>query len=290
MKKQLKLELKRDLKAKKQKNNRLRWGFIVLLIAVSLAVGGYYGFLYRSSSAPQFLFERAANKEAQQDSIAASALYEKTVALYPATEQAEESLFRLARIWQYDRHDERRALLTYMTLEHDYPQSHLVKTAQEEVARIYKYSLHDYSRAIVYYQRLYSSGGAAAADYLYEIADCYFHLENYPQARIEMENLLDSFPDSDRAAEVLLRKGDLALLEKRYDTARSAWQQLVDEHPQSSYRLEVDFKLAGLLEDQGQLQDALAGYRSIVNFPRPAQLNAKIEYLEKRIAAKDKVK
>jgi tetratricopeptide (TPR) repeat protein len=297
LKKQLKQELKQDLKAQKakkrknkRKNKRLRWVYSALLVVVLLTAGGYYGFLYRSSSAPQFLLERGAKQEARLDPLVASQTYQKIVALYPRSQQAEEALFRTARIWQYDRDDERRALLTYMTLEHDYPQSSLVITAQEEAARIYKYSLQDYSRAIVYYQRLYNSGGAAAVDYLYEIADCYFQLENYPQAYIELEDLLEHFPDSDRVAEVLLREGELALLEKRYAVARSTWQRLIDEHPQNSYRFEVKYKLAGLQEEQGQLYEALEAYRNIDNFPRPALLKEKIEYLEKRIAAKDKVK
>jgi TolA-binding protein len=288
LKKQLKQELRQDQKAKIWKNNRLR--IAALFIVVLLGTCGYYAFFYSGASAPQFLLERAVKQEAQQDPVAASTTYERIIALYPASEQAEEALFRSARIWQYDRHDERRALLTYMTLEYDYPQSPLVRKAQEEAARIYKYSLHDYSRAIVFYQRLYDAGGEAADDYLYEVADCYFYLENYSQARIELNNLLEEFPDSERVAEVLLREGDLALLEKSYDVARAAWQRLIAEHPQSNYRREVDYKLAGLLEEQGQLHGALVGYRNIENYPHPTLLNDKIEYLEQRIAAKDKVK
>jgi TolA-binding protein len=289
LKKQLKQELTQELKAKKKKNKKLHWGLIFLLF-VLLIGGGYCGYVYYIAMVPQLLLERGIKLEVKQQPIKASDTYQKIVDRYPVSSQAEEALYRRGKIWQYDRHDVKRALLSYMTLELKYPKSHLLKKAEEEAAHIIKYSLHDYSRAIVYYQRLYRLGGTTAADYLYEIADCYFYLENYPQARIELDSFLEYFPDSERVPEVLLRKGELALLEKHYDNAEKTWQKLIEEYPLSQYRFDADFKLAELLEERGLLHAALAKYREIKNFPRPPLLNDKIKHLEKRIAAKDKVK
>ncbi len=283
----MKQELRNQRRETCRKNKAFWNGLRIVLIVVVLAIGGYYGFIHQWSAVPQKLLERGTRQEAHQQLSEASKTYQKIVADYPHSAQAEEALYRIGKLWQYDLRDVRQALLSYLTLEHDYPQSQLLHAAQEEAARIFKYSLRDYSQAIVYYQQLYQDSAPQADQYLYEIADCYFHLENYTQARIELENLLELFPESQLVDEALYRKGGLALLEKRYTAAQADWTKLVEDYPQSRYRSEVEYNLASLLEEQGKLHDALQKYRGIEDFSRPDLLREKIEHLEKRIAAKE---
>ena len=283
----MKQDLRKQLPETRRRNKAL-CGILVGFV-IALAVAGYFIYIGQRSGTPQKLLECATRQENQQQFLPARETYQKIVDKYPQSLQAEDALYRIGQLWQYDLDDERQALLSYLTLEHDYPHSRWLFQAREETARIFKYSLRDYSRAIVYYQQLYQSAGPSAATYLFEIADCYFHLENYPQARIELESLLETFPKTDMAAASLYRIGILSLLEKHYSAAQQNWQKLIAEYPQSRYRLQAEFKLAEILEEQGELDRALKKFSQIEGYPHPALLQSRIEHLRQRINKKEKV-
>jgi len=239
-------------------------------------------------SAPQRLLTTAIKQEGLGQIGAAEKTYVALSREYAGSDEAAEALFRIAKLQQYDQRDVRKALLSYLQLENDYPQSRLLLAAREESARIVKFSLRDYSQAIGYYQRLITFGKGSIDQYLYEVADCYFRLENYPQARVELETLIEEYPESSLVADALFRMGGLLVLENRNEEARQRWVRLVELYPDSSYRPQAEFNLAKLLEEQDRLVEALDKYRQLDNFPRPGMLQEKIEHLEKRIAAKKK--
>ena len=283
---QLKKQLKqRELQARRRKT--WRWPWLLLLVALLLVT--FYP-LYRQYrlTVPQRLFNEGMTLESRGKFDAAQQRYQRLYHAYPESEPAVEALLRVGRIQQYDRHLEQQALLSYLQLEHDFPEHSLVLTAREEAAGIVKYAFGDYSRAIGFYQRLLEHENGRRDQYLYEIADCYFHLDNYTQARIELETLQKKYPQSILIAEVLYRKGGLLLLENRLDAARQDWRQLIAQFPESSYGIQARFNLAALLEEDELLQDALDAYRQLQNFPRPDLLKEKIEHLKKRITSKQK--
>lgn len=236
--------------------------------------------------------QRWLNKAIEQESLGrideAVLLYRDLSQKYTGSEEAASALFRIAKIQQYDRKDERLALLSYLQLEKDYPDSRMLLSAREESARIIKFSLKDYSKAIEFYQRLLATGQGASDQYLYEIADCYFRLENYTQARIELETLIGDYPESPLTADAFYRRGGLLILENKFEEARENWEELIKRFPQSSYRTQAEFNLAKLLEEEDRLVEALEKYQQLDDFPRPAMLEEKIEYLKKRIRAKQK--
>ncbi len=258
---------------------------LLLLLVAAAAVPLYQR---QEQSAPQRLFDAALKQESLGEVEAAQRSYQKLYQGYPQSELAAEALLRSGKIWQYDRQQDRQALLDYLQLEHDFPEHPLVQTAQESAAHIIKYSLRDYSRAIGFYQRLLDQPAGHRDQYLYEIADCYFRLDNYSQARIELETLLEEQPQSPLLPDVLYRKGGLLLLENRISEAREDWQRLVEQFPESRYTVQARFNLAKLLEEEDRLRDALKLYQQLKDFPRPVLLQEKIEHLKKRIAAKKK--
>lgn len=242
---------------------------------------------YRKS-APQQLLVKAEGLESQGDLDTAQQLYQKLYQEFPESPLAPEGLLRSGRIWQLDKRQEQRALLSYLQLEHDFPEAKQVQTAREEAARIVKYSLRDFSRSIEFYQRLLDSGLGAGDQYLYEIADSYYRLDNYAQARIELETLLDQYPQSRLLPDALYRRGGLQLLENHLEKAREDWQRLIQEFPDSVYTPQARFNLAKLLEEEDRLREALEQYQLLTDYPRPALLEEKIKHLKERIAAKKK--
>ncbi len=133
-----------------------------------------------------------------------------------------------------------------------------------------------------------ATGDGPSDQYLYEIADCYFRLENYSQAKIELETLINDYPESSLIDDALYRKGGLLVLENRVKEARANWEQLIENYPQSSYRLQAEFNLAKLLEEEDLLVEALEQYQKLKDFPRPKMLEDKIIHIKNRIEVKKK--
>ncbi len=279
----MKREIQRETRTTKP---RFKLWFIVVLVLSLSTAALFYGYQQQQLTAPQRLFTLAVKQESQGKIAAAEKSYRDIYQHYPQSAKAAEALLKIGKIWQYNRRDGQRALLSYLQLEHDYPDSSLVLFAREEAAQIVKYTLKDYSRAIEFYQRLLDLNTGKLDHYYLEIADCYFRLEKYPQARIELEVLLENFPDSPLAPDVLYRKGGILLLEGRTKAAQQDWQSLIEQYPDSSYRLQAQFNLAKLLEEQGALKEALQSYREIEGFSPPEVLQKKIDHLEQRIADK----
>jgi len=237
-------------------------------------------------TAPQRLFARGVELESVGKITAAEKSYREIYQKYPQAQVAAEALLKIGKLWQYDHQDGQKALLNYLQLEHDYPDSPLVLSAREEAAQIVKYNFHDYSRAIEFFQRLLDLNAGNPDQYYYEIADCYFRLENYPQARIELETLQEKYPDSPLVPDVLYRKGGILILEGRLEEAREDFHLLIERFPDSHYQTQARFDLAKLLEEEGRLEEALKSYRQLKEFSQPAVLQKKIEHLERRITAK----
>lgn len=282
-------QLKKQLKQEQRqiaKNKSRRWFWLLFLLLLAAAALP----LYRQwhITAPQRLFAAAVKYESLGKIEAAQQLYKKLYESYPQSQPAVEALLRTGQIYQYDQQQSQQALLSFLQLQHDYPEHALVRKAQEEAAQIAKYSLRDYSRAIYFYQRLLEHPESDRDRYRFEISDCYFRLDNYSQARIELDILLEENPQTAMLPDVLYRKAKLLLLENRLAEARDIWQRLIDEFPDSNYTAEARFNQAKLLEEDDRLQAALDLYRQVKNYPYPELLQKKIEHLKQRIAAKKK--
>ncbi len=241
---------------------------------------------------PGQLVDRAINLENAGEINQALAVYAEVSNTYSDTPQAETALYNSALIWQKRLQDNKQALLLYLRLEYLYPDSKYLFLSRKEAAWIVKYSMADYYQAIGYYQRLYATVDEthpANEYFLYEVADCYFRLENYSQARLELENLLLNHPDSQLRALTLYRVGELSFLEGRIKSAKEYWQQVINEFPESSYSEDAKFNMARLEEENQNLKEALQAYESLKNFSQRDIVENKIQHLKKRITEKNKV-
>ncbi len=270
-----------------RKKTKIRVKLLIFLILPMLlllvGVVGYSGWKEYQVAEPQRLLTKGVKLESLGRSTEALENYKRIIALYPQGSLAPEALYRKARLWHFDLQDPHQALLRYLQLERDYADSSYLQQSREEAARIVKIDLGDDIQAIGYYQRLLSSGQGSPDQYLYEIADSYFRLKNYPQARIELENLQSTYPDSPLLAELLHRKATILVLENRMDEAHQDWQRLVEDFPDSEYAGRARFNMAALLEEKGELESALEQYRNLQHHPQPLLLKQKIEHLTRRI-------
>ena len=174
-------------------------------------------------------------------------------------------------------------------MEKNYPRTELACKAQGRVAEIYKYRLRDFNRAIVAYQKLLDSGCSRDDRVQNELADAYFRLNNFEQARIEFENLVKNYPKSPLVPEAEYRIALAFSLDGKPGEAEAAFRRMVGEHPESSFATEARFALAGVLEEQGQLVEALKILKNLKGiYPSAEILVKKTDQVRQRIAKKKK--
>jgi len=200
---------------------------------------------------------------------------------------APQALFRSAEVLNHylERHHE--AILAYLMVEKDYTDTEQARTAQEQVAEIYKNRLRDYGRAIVAYQKLLDRGVPDGDRIQYEVADSYFRLNNFEQARIEFESLLKNYPDSPLVAEVQYRIAIAYSLEGASEEAEEAFRATIEKWPESSYTAEARFGLATVLEERDELRASLQILEELKGiYPNSEALAKKTDQVKERISKK----
>ncbi|MEJ2470598.1 MAG: tetratricopeptide repeat protein [Desulfuromonadales bacterium] len=263
-------------------------GLLVLVLIVILAGGGLW---YRANG--QARLDRTLAKGLE---LRESGQYGQAVALFlnlyekhPGYQEAPEALYQAAEIQEIYLRRPAEALLTYLLLERDYPEAQQVAAAQERVAVLYKYRLNDCGQAIAAYQKVLDRSGPENDRLQYEMADCYFRLNNFEQSRIEFENLLNNYPLSDRIAEVQYRIAVTYALEGKRPEAAAAYRRVAEDWPDSPYALEARFGLATVLEEQEELREALQILEDLDGiYPKTDILKKKTDQVRERIDKKKK--
>ncbi|RMF44891.1 MAG: tetratricopeptide repeat protein [Deltaproteobacteria bacterium] len=182
-----------------------------------------------------------------------------------------------------------QAILAYLTLVRDFPRSPLAETALRRAATVYLDRLDDPAGALPLLQRLADARVADADTVRYRIADSYFRLRNYEQARIEFETLLRLYPQTGRAAEAGYRIGICLLLENRTAPAEKQLRDTAGRWPDDPFGLESLFALAGLYERRDELvraRDLLRALRG--RYPDKDLLEHRLGQVEDRIRRKKK--
>jgi len=285
MKKQLLMdELKRQGKASRKRH----WLFFSLVLILLFSIGGFW---YRSTLHTRLekSFQKALELREAGDYDAAAELFLKLHEEHPAFARAAQSLYQAAEIQDLYLQRYPEALLTYLLLERDYPDAAEVDSAKRQVAELYKYRLNDCGQAIAAYQKVLDQPVQDGDQLQYEVADCYFRLNNFEQARIEFESLLKNYPDSELIAEVQYRIAITYALENKLPEAAGAYRLVIDLWADSPYALEAKFGLANVLEEQEKLLEALDILESLAGiYPKQDILERKTTQVRERIEKKKK--
>ena len=208
---------------------------------------------------------------------------------HPQFVRTPEALYEVAETLDIYLARYRDSLLTYLLLVRDYPESGVAAVAQRQIAELYKFRLDDCGQAIAAYQRVLDLGGDDSDRGQYEVADCYFRLNNFEQARIEFEGLLKRFPESALRAEVQFRIAVTYALEGQLPEAEATYRLVIETWPESPYTVEAKFGLAAVLEEQERLKEALTILEELVGvYPNGEALDRKIEQVRNRIDKKKK--
>jgi TolA-binding protein len=285
LKKQLLMEeLERQGKTPK---TRL-WIFLGLALVVLIAAGGFW---YHSNLQTRLeeTFQKGLALRQAGKYVEAVELFVKLQDEYPSFVRAPQALFQTAEVEELFLGRYSDALLTYLLLERDYPDAPEVLPARRQVAILYKYRLNDCSQAIAVYQKVLDQPGLQNDQLQYEVADCYFRLNNFEQARIEFDSLLKNYPDSALFAEVQYRIAMTYALEGKLPEAAGAYRLVVERWAESPYALEARFGLATVLEEQEELVEALKILEELDGiYPKQDILERKTAQVRERIKKKKK--
>jgi TolA-binding protein len=284
MKKRL---LQEELRRRRRKSPVYRLLIIFIPICAVILIGGlwyYYATLdqrlYRS-------FNYAEELILDGKYSAAVKLYRGIYEDHPDFDLAAKSLYRAGEVQNLFLNQYHDALLAFLKLEKDYPESLHVLSALEQEAGIYKNRLRDYGRAAALYQKLVDREREPGDRFLYELADCYFRVSNFEQARIEFENLLKAWPESSYITEVRYRIGVAYSLDGKLQAAESAFRQVIKEFPDTQFATEARFSLASVLEEQERLRESLKILVELETvYPNRDALERKKAQVEERIKKK----
>lgn len=284
MKKKL---LREELRNRRKRYKKRRWPLfaLVLLITAALAAGVHY-FTDRGPRLEEE-FARAETLLGEGHYQQAAEVFREIYREQPASRDASRALFHSAEILNLYLNNYHEALIAYLMVEKDYPDSELASRSRRQVADIYKNGLRDYNRAVVAYQKLLDGGVSDGDRIQYEVADCYFRLNNFEQARIEFDSLVKTYPESRLLPEVEYRIAVILSLEGSLGEAEKAYRQVIAERPGSPFTLEARFGLAGVLEEEEKLVESLKVLEALEGeYPNPEALAKRIDQVRERIKKK----
>ncbi|MDT8442208.1 MAG: tetratricopeptide repeat protein [Desulfuromonadales bacterium] len=263
-----------------------RWLLLTLLVA-GLAGSAWLWYHVNQPVLFEKRLQTALNRKANGESQRALDELQRLTADAGRFGQRPRVLYETADLLEVSlgRYDE--ALLTWLLLMRDEPEKAREMGVLPRVATLYKYRLNDCEQAIAVYQQLLDQPDESTARWQYEVADCYFRLNNFEQARIEFESLQKKNPESDLLPEVRYRIAVTYALENMLPEAAASYRLVDETWPEHPYALEARFGLAAVLEEQERLLEALEILEALVGmYPNAESLALRIEQLKARIDKK----
>ena len=169
------------------------------------------------------------------------------------------ALAHLADLCYLDLADLKCAADSYRHLIENYPEAPETFVARTHFAEMLRDRLNDPTDAIAQYKALATAypGRPGSDDFQYQVADGYFVLRDYVQARSEARALLDRFPASARASQARFLIASCYELEGQRPEAVKAFADLLARDPRGELAPKARLALAKLLEQQGDEEGAL---------------------------------
>ena len=195
-------------------------------------------------------------------------------------------LDRLGKLNALYLHDYDAAIRFYRQLVKYYPKTDQALAAMSTIADLQQYKLGNIPLAIDYYQEIVREFPDApeAQHARLKIANAYFQLKNYDQARHEAEALIARAPSTPEAAQAQFEIANSLYLQQRYAEAVASYEHLLAAQPERELTALVLFELGNCFQETGELARALAYYYAcLLDHPDPLLVQRKIQRVRKRI-------
>ena len=175
------------------------------------------------------LYQRAVKAYQAEDYQQAADLFETILEKYPDHNLSTKARFELGNIYFYKLKQPENALKHLQDL---YAKSEPGTYALESlklIGYIYDKSLNDCLKGVEAYRLILEHYASAvdAAEYRYNIGECYFKQHDYPQAMQEFQTLVEAFPDNERVPLAKFHIANSYALLEQWEDAITLHQELL---------------------------------------------------------------
>lgn len=216
-------------------------------------------------------------------------LYFSLVKEHPYSPKADDALY-WAGVTQFLYLGEtEKALQTLQLLLKRYPKRDMAPAAQWYIAQIYELGYNDYGRAIEGYRKAaeYSSNREVKEKSLYSLADCLFRVGKIDEARDIWTRQVTEFPSGPNVKLGYYRLGTTAFAKGELEKAEALYRKTLENNADSELALKAKFALAGCLEAEDYLTEALKLYKELEPvYSNKEAIQIKIRALDNRILKK----
>lgn len=215
----------------------------------------------------------------------AAELYRKVISLDADSKPAVKAYYRLGFALETYLKDYEGALLSYQEfIKHSEDQVSIYEV-QKRLANIYFQHLLDSEKAVETYRKLLLANPETleADQFLFRVAQAYFRMNKFEEARKEFQNLLERYPKSQFTAKARYSIGNTYFMQGSYPVAIEALKQVLRLHPNSDDAVEAQYLMAQCLEHDGKTQNAAEMYQSLKDrYPVPEVIELRLAELLKR--------
>ena len=178
---------------------------------------------------------------------------------------ALKAIYRLGFTQETYLKDYEGAILSYQEFIRQSRDSLSVYEVEKRIAALHFESTKDPEKAVVLYRKLQTSNPTSLEGdfFQFRIGEAYFRKNNFEQARIEYENLLEKYPKSQYVARTHYQIGNSYYMEGKYEKAVEVLRHAIRQHAQSEFTVDAQFRLAECLEHVNQFKEAIQIYEAI---------------------------
>ncbi len=211
--------------------------------------------------------------------------YDNVVKRYEKTDLALRAAEESGRISYYELKDFRKAVDSYKHMVLYSPNASARLESQKKIAEINFEHLQNYEQAIVEYNRLLDLPHEKKEGAVYRlfIAKSYFYMNNFVQALVEVDSLVVTDSVSPEQFEILELKANTLLQIKKLDEAASVLNQLITKFPDRAKERQIGLILAVVYEEKKDFSKAIETLESIKNiYPSKDFIVTRIKNLKER--------
>lgn len=233
-------------------------------------------------------YEEATRRWTAGEYQAAVSRYFELAKEHPLSPRADNALY-WAGVTQFLYLGEtEKALQTLRLVLKKYPRRDIAPAAQLYIAQIYELGYNDYERAVQEYRKAVAYSDREIREKgLYSLADNLFRMGRIDEAREIWLRQVGEFPSGTMSPMSHFRLGTTAFSKGRLDEAEAHYRKALENSGDDELVLKTKFALAGCLEANENLNEALKLFKEIAPvYPNREAIEIKIKALETRIFKK----
>ena len=231
------------------------------------------------------LLDQAEVRLSENRPAEAAELYRKLISLDVDSKTAVKAYYRLGFAQETYLKDYEGALGSYLEFIKHSEDPVSVYEVQKRLANLYFQHLLDSDKAVETYRKLLvANPDTLEADlFLFRIAQAFFRMNKFEDARKEFQNLLERYPKSQFSAKARYSIGNTYFMQGSYSVAMEALKQVLRLHPNSDDAVEAQYLMAQCLEHDGKSQQAAEMYQSLKDrYPVPEVIELRIAEIQTR--------